>query len=167
MVRSICPNIVVYTCQNCKPSGGTLPRQWKQNGSDISVKQLPCSGKTDIQYLFRVFENGGSGVCVVTCPEGKCRLAQGNYRAEVRLKTFKHLLSEIGIHPDSAALLHYSPADSFEGYEQAIYEAVERILTLTAPSARTDQQRTTWKFEESWQEQQASQVSRIGLRPAS
>ena len=50
----------------------------------VLVREVPCSGKMDGQYLLHAMEGRGRGLCVVACPKGECHLAQGNYRAETR-----------------------------------------------------------------------------------
>ena len=87
---------------------GRLPRQWKQDGARILVREVPCSGKMDGQYLFHALEGGGARLCVVACPKGECHLAQGNYRAEIRVRTVQRLLAEIGLEPERAELVHCS-----------------------------------------------------------
>jgi len=97
----------------------------------VQVKELPCSGKTDAQYLFHALEAGGLGILVVACPEGKCRLAQGNYRADIRIRMVQRLLAEIGLEPERAALLHCGPEDDLESLVRG---AVDRFCALgTSP----------------------------------
>ena len=91
---------------------------------------MPCSGKIDVQYLFHALEAGVNGVCVVTCPEGECQRAQGNFRADVRVRTVRRLLSEIGCEPERVELVRCAVGDSSEQFEQRIRDAVERIAAL-------------------------------------
>lgn len=127
MAVTLCPNVLVHVCQNCIPSGGHLPRQWMQDGHRVVVREVPCSGKTDIQYLFHALENGCQGVCVVTCPKASCHLSQGNYRAEVRIRTVQRLLSEIGLDPARAQLLRFSPDESAQELERVVRQTVCEI----------------------------------------
>jgi F420-non-reducing hydrogenase iron-sulfur subunit len=121
------PEVVVYVCSNCVPHGSRLPRQWKQQGTHVLVREVPCSGKMDGQYLLHGFEGGERGVCVVACPKGECHLTQGNYRAEIRMRTLQRLLAEVGLEPERAELVHCSPQDPPEQFERLVREAVERI----------------------------------------
>jgi coenzyme F420-reducing hydrogenase delta subunit len=57
-------------------------------------------------------------------------LAQGNYRAEVRIGTIRRLLTEIGIEPERAELLHIGPDESFDRFDRLVREAVARICAL-------------------------------------
>jgi coenzyme F420-reducing hydrogenase delta subunit len=130
MAMVLSPDIVVYVCANCIPQGERLPRQWRQDGARVLVREVPCSGKMDGQYLLHALEGGGRGLCVVACPKGECHLAQGNYRAEIRIRTVQRLLAEIGLEPERAQLLHCSPDDQPRELEQRVREAVERICAL-------------------------------------
>lgn len=130
MPQLLNPDVVVYVCANCLPQSGHLPRQWRQDGARVLVREVPCSGKMDGQYLLHALEGGGRGLCVVACPKGECHLAQGNYRAEIRVRTVQRLLDEIGLEPERAQLLHFSPDDPPGELEQCVRDAVERICAL-------------------------------------
>lgn len=130
MAEPVVPDVIVHVCANCIPKRGALPRQWKQCGLHVAVREVPCSGKMDSQYLLNLLEGGGTGVCVVTCPKGECHLGQGNYRAQIRLATIGRLLGEAGIEPERVELLQYAATDPFEPFETAIRESVERICAL-------------------------------------
>lgn len=134
MAELLCPDIMVYVCKNCLPDATSLPRQWRQDGSHVVVREAPCSGKMDAQYLMHALESC-RGVCVVACPKGECALAQGNYRAEVRVRTVRRLLAEIGLDAGRAEMLHCSPADPSERLEQRLREAVGQINGLGDPVA--------------------------------
>jgi len=133
------PDILVFLCGNCVPKGSRLPRQWKQDDSHVAVREVPCSGKIDAQYLLSTLEGGWQGLCVVTCPKGKCRLAQGNYRAEIRIGTVKRLLGEVGMEPERVELLRFGPDDSPEQFEKAIGDATARISALGKSPIRANQ----------------------------
>ena len=130
MPEVLSPDVVVYVCTNCIPQSGRLPRQWNQQGARVLVREVPCSGKMDGQYLLHGLEGGGRGLCVVACPKGECHLAQGNYRAEIRVRTVQRLLAEIGLQSQRAQLVHGSAEDSMEQLEQRVRDAVQRICAL-------------------------------------
>ncbi len=130
MPEVLCPDVVVYVCTNSIPGGQRLPQQWSQDGAHILVREVPCSGKMDGQYLLHALEGGARGLCVVACPKGECRLAQGNYRAEIRVRTLRRLLAEIGLEPERAELMHYGAEDAPQELEQLVRGAVERICAL-------------------------------------
>jgi coenzyme F420-reducing hydrogenase delta subunit len=124
------PEIVVYICTNCVPQGAHLPRQWRQDDTHVLVREVPCTGKMDAQYLMHALEGGGQGCCVVACPKGDCHLAQGNYRAEIRVHTVQRLLGEIGLEPERVELLNVRPDASLEQTEHLIRGAVHRLCAV-------------------------------------
>lgn len=63
----------------------------------IKAVPVPCSGKIDILYITKAFENGAQGVAVLTCPRGECRYLEGNLRAKKRMESIGALLEEIGL----------------------------------------------------------------------
>lgn len=121
------PEITVFVCRNCFPEDQRLPRGWVQEGVRVQTREVPCSGKTDVQYLFNALESGIRGLAVVTCVSGECHLAQGNYRAEVRIRTVQRLLAEIGLEPERAELLQCAPEDRVE---DVVRGAVQRLCAL-------------------------------------
>jgi F420-non-reducing hydrogenase iron-sulfur subunit len=138
MATTTVPDVVVYVCANCLPQGGRLPRQWHSDGAHVVTHEVPCSGKIDGQYLMHALEGGLRGVCVVACPKGECHLAQGNYRAEIRVHTIQRLLEEIGLEAKRAELIHCSPDDPAETLEKAVRESATRLAALgESPLAKT------------------------------
>jgi len=137
MSQPECPDVLVYVCANCIPSAGALPRQWKHDGARVVVHEIPCSGKIDTQYLMHALEGGGRGICIVACPKGECHLAQGNYRAEIRVHSVQRLLDEIGLEAEGAVLVHGSPHDPPERLKQLIEASVAKLYLLGESSLRT------------------------------
>jgi coenzyme F420-reducing hydrogenase delta subunit len=105
MVQKSIPDFLVYLCKNCIPEGAKLPAHWTESGVRVGIKEIPCSGKIDAQYILHSLEGGVRSVCVMSCPHGDCTLSQGNYRAEIRVKTVQRLLSEIGDDSKRAELI--------------------------------------------------------------
>lgn len=101
----------------------------------MRIKEIPCSGKIDAQYILHALEGGLRGVCVVTCPHGECTLAQGNYRAEVRVRTVQRLLEEIGLDPGRAQLINCSSDETIEHVRGLINEAIHRFSSLVEAGA--------------------------------
>lgn len=120
----------MYVCRNSISGDKRLPRQWSQDGTHVLVREVPCSGKVDGQYLIHAFEAGVAGLCVVACPKGDCALGQGNYRAELRIRTVQRLLTEIGLEPERAELLLRHPGDSVEHLEGLVRGVVQRFCAL-------------------------------------
>ena len=127
MSEAVHSEILVFICHQCIPAGSSVARQWTENGVHIRSIELPCSGKTDAQYLFHAIEGGVRGILVVTCRHGECRLSQGNYRAEMRIQTVRRLLNEIGLESERAAFIHCGPEDDIESL---IRTSVKEICAL-------------------------------------
>ena len=130
MARSFIPDVVVDICHRCVPTAQALPQQWTQGGALVVSRQLPCSGKIDMQYLLRVLGEVRGGICVVACPHGQCRLAEGNLRAETRVRTLRKLLAEIGLEPARAEFLHCDPDATAESVVASVRAVVDRLVAL-------------------------------------
>jgi F420-non-reducing hydrogenase iron-sulfur subunit len=130
MSEPVTSNAVVNVCRNCIPAAGHLPHQWKEGGLHVVVREIPCSGKIDAQYLLHALEGVTHGVCVVACPQGNCHLGEGNCRAEVRIRMIQRLLAEMGLEPERAELLHCSPEEPFSKLEQSVRAAARRLSAL-------------------------------------
>jgi len=92
------PEITVFTCIYCgymsADTAGALRLQYPPN---IKIVRLPCSGKTDIAYILKAFEQGADGVYVVGCNLGNCHHMRGNERGLARVERAKMLLDEVGL----------------------------------------------------------------------
>ena len=92
------PEITVFTCIYCgymsADAAGALRTQYPPN---IKLVRLPCTGKTDVGYILKAFEQGADGVYVVGCPIGNCHHVRGNERGKARVERAKKLLDEIGL----------------------------------------------------------------------
>jgi coenzyme F420-reducing hydrogenase delta subunit len=87
--------------------------------------------------MLHTIEGATHGLCVVACPKGRCRLAQGNLRAEVRINTIQRLLSEIGLEPRRAALLQAVEGETSQEIERRLHEVVQSLAEF-GPSALHD-----------------------------
>jgi coenzyme F420-reducing hydrogenase delta subunit len=126
------PDIFIFLCKNCIPQAAALPAQWTEAGVHVRIKEIPCSGKIDAQYMLHALEGGVKGICIVTCALGECTLSQGNYRSEMRVNTVKRLLSEIGLDPAAAELIHCPKDMTSEQLKQIIHDAATRLSGVAA-----------------------------------
>jgi len=131
-------DIIIYVCHNVavkapslSPPGPLGHRAAPPKvASNVVLREVPCSGKTDVLYLLRAFEGGARGVAIITCPLGECRLAEGNYRAQVRVRHVGRLLDEIGLDSERLILLHSAPGAEGRDVPALIEQAVERLSAL-------------------------------------
>jgi coenzyme F420-reducing hydrogenase delta subunit len=121
------PEVIVFLCKNCVTESHKLPRQWTCEGMHVRIKEIPCSGKTDAQYILHALESGVAGVCIVTCAQGKCTLAQGNYRAVIRVRTVQKLLIEIGGDPGRVELMHSAENETLATIKERINSTLKRF----------------------------------------
>jgi coenzyme F420-reducing hydrogenase delta subunit len=72
-------------------------RSFSQKAKEMKVISMPCSGKLDILYLTKAFDNGADGAAIMICKEGECRYMEGNMRARKRAEAIDELLEETGL----------------------------------------------------------------------
>lgn len=97
--------------------------------ANIKIIKLPCTGKVDVLYLLKTFENGADGVYVAGCMEGDCHYLTGNLRARKRVNYTKKILDDIGIGGERLEMYNMSAAQGPRFVEVA-NEMTERIKNL-------------------------------------
>jgi len=124
------PEITAFMCIYCADmaadTAGALRIQYPAN---VKLVKMPCTGKTDIQYILNAFEHGADGVYVVGCPIGNCHHVRGNERARIRVDKAKQLLDEIGI--GGARLeMYFVSGGMGQTFANVAQEMTERIREL-------------------------------------
>jgi len=124
------PEITAFMCIYCADmaadTAGALRIQYPAN---VKLVKMPCTGKTDIQYILSAFEHGADGVYVVGCPIGNCHHVRGNERASMRVDKAKKLLDEIGIDGERLEM-HFVSGGMGETFARVAKEMTERIREL-------------------------------------
>lgn len=108
--------------------------------TNIKIVKLPCTGKVDVLYLLKTFQNGADGAYVAGCMEGDCHYLTGNLRARKRVEYTKKILDEVGIGGDRLEMYNMSAAQGTRFVEVA-NEMFERIKAL-GPSPIKKNQKT-------------------------
>jgi len=90
---------------------------------------MPCSGKVEILYLLKAFEEGADGVFVVGCQEGECHYLEGNIRTKRRVNFTRKILDEIGIGGSRVYMYNIDPSDS-DALSKVTIEMREKIVKL-------------------------------------
>ncbi len=63
--NSFRPEIVAFCCHYCAYAAADLAGSMRLDyPQSIKVIELPCSGKLDVLYVLRAFEDGADGVIV-------------------------------------------------------------------------------------------------------
>ena len=59
------PDIVAFCCRHCAYAAADLAGTMRLDyTTSIKVFELPCTGKLDVLYVLRAFEDGADGVMV-------------------------------------------------------------------------------------------------------
>ena len=124
------PEITVFSCIYCAymaaDTAGSLRQQYPAN---IKIIRLPCTGKTDPQYILDAFEKGADGVYITACSLGNCHHERGNERCKARVEHTKEILKEIGIEPERLEIFFFSGAMGAT-FAQIAQEMTQRIRDL-------------------------------------
>jgi coenzyme F420-reducing hydrogenase delta subunit len=103
------PEITAFTCSYCgymaADTAGALRLEYPAN---VRLVRLPCTGKTDVQYLLEAFENGADAVYIVACSLGNCHHVHGNERGRARVGRAKEILASVGIEPERLEMFFVS-----------------------------------------------------------
>jgi F420-non-reducing hydrogenase iron-sulfur subunit len=124
------PEITVFSCIYCAymaaDTAGSLRQQYPAN---IKIIRLPCTGKTDPQYILDSFEKGADGVYITACSLGNCHHERGNERCKARVEHTKEILKEIGIEPERLEIFFFSGAMGAT-FAQIAQDMTQRIRDL-------------------------------------
>ena len=65
MTRNFTPQIAAFCCHYCAYAAADLAGSMRlEYPPSVKVIELPCSGKLDVLYVLRAFEDGADGVLV-------------------------------------------------------------------------------------------------------
>lgn len=74
--------------------------------------RVMCSGRVDLEFIFRAFYNGMDGVFIGGCKLGECNyITHGNYDALSNTHIAKKILQRIGLNPERLRIAFMSGAD--------------------------------------------------------
>jgi coenzyme F420-reducing hydrogenase delta subunit len=124
------PEITALTCSYCgymaADTAGALHYQYPAN---VKLIRLPCTGKTDIQYMLNAFEQGADAVYVVACSLGNCHHVHGNERGQARVARAQHMLQTIGLEPERLEMFFVSGGMGHT-FAEIARQMTERALAL-------------------------------------
>ena len=89
-----------------------------------------CSGRVDLEFIFRAFTNGQDGVLIGGCHLGECNyITHGNFDAFSTVQLGKKILQHLGLNPERLRIEFMSGA---EGHRLAEIsdEFVAQVRTL-------------------------------------
>jgi F420-non-reducing hydrogenase iron-sulfur subunit len=144
------PEITVFACIYCgymaADTAGSLRNEYP---ASIKIVRLPCTGKTDIQYLLDAFEEGADGVYIVACSLGNCHHEHGNERGYARMLHARKIIESIGLEPERLDMFFVSGGmgASFAQHAQEMTERIRQLgpnpLKQALPVADSEHQPTS------------------------
>lgn len=124
------PIIVAFCCHYCAYSAADLAGSMRiQYPPNIRIIRTPCTGRLEVEYFMRAFENGADGVIVAGCEEGSCHFKEGNYNAKRRVNYARQLLSESGLEMERLRMANVSAANG-RGFTEIVKDMVETVRKL-------------------------------------
>jgi coenzyme F420-reducing hydrogenase delta subunit len=121
--------IIGFCCQNAvnekiRAPGGRLSFE-----PAVRLIFLPCSSKLETLGIVKAFESGADGVFVLGCPEGGCKMMDGNRREKKTVEYTRRLLSETGVDEERLFFFQSGP-----DRENAVEEAVDAMMKKMNPA---------------------------------
>ncbi len=105
------PKIVAFCCHYCAYAAADLSGSMRlQYPPNVRIIRTPCTGRLEVDYYLRAFENGADGVLVAGCLEGGCHFIDGNLFAKKRVNATRDLLEEMGLEKDRLRMINNSAA---------------------------------------------------------
>jgi F420-non-reducing hydrogenase iron-sulfur subunit len=124
------PELTAFSCIYCgsmaADTAGALRLSYPAN---VKLFRFPCTGKVDVEYILKAFEEGADGVYIVACPIGNCHHIHGNVRATKRLAYARQLLEEIGLDGERLGIFYMSGSQA-HAFANAATQMTERIRRL-------------------------------------
>jgi coenzyme F420-reducing hydrogenase delta subunit len=124
------PELTAFTCIYCgSMAADTAGAMRLTYPATVKLFRFPCTGKVDVEYILKAFEEGADGVYIVACPIGNCHHVHGNVRATRRLTYARQLLAEVGIEGERLGIFYMSGSQA-HAYAAAAEQMTERIQAL-------------------------------------
>jgi coenzyme F420-reducing hydrogenase delta subunit len=124
------PELTAFTCIYCgsmaADTAGALRLNYPAN---VKLFRFPCTGKVDVEYILKAFEEGADGVYIVACSIGNCHHVHGNVRATKRLEYARQILEEIGLEGDRLGIFYMSGSQA-HAFANAATQMTERVRRL-------------------------------------
>ena len=96
---------------------------------NIRIIRTPCTGRLEVKYFLKAFENGADGILVAGCEEGSCHFKEGNLIAKRRVNYTRDILSESGIEKERLRMVNIGAADA-RPFAKIIQDMVETVRKL-------------------------------------
>ncbi len=108
-----------------------------QYPANVRIIRTPCTGRLEVDFLLRAFENGADGIIIAGCEEGNCHFKEGNLLARRRVNYTSDLLAEVGLERERLRMVNIGAADARK-FADTIKEMVETIRKLGPAQAKKE-----------------------------
>jgi coenzyme F420-reducing hydrogenase delta subunit len=89
-----------------------------------------CTGRVDLAFIIRAFQNGADGVIIGGCWPGECHyVTEGNYDALANTHLGKKLLAHIGLRPERLRL-EWIAASEGSRFAEVMSDFAEQLRAL-------------------------------------
>ena len=124
------PTIVAFCCHYCAYAAADLAGSSRlQYPPNVRIIRTPCTGRLEVDYFMKAFENGADGVLVAGCEEGSCHFKEGNLLAKRRVNYTRDLLSESGLEAERLRMVNISAA-SAQKFAEIVRDMVDTVRKL-------------------------------------
>lgn len=124
------PKVVAFCCTYCAYTAADLAGAMRlEYPPNVRVVQVLCSGKVEVEWLVRAFEEGADAVYVAGCALGDCHFLEGNLQGLRTVAYAKRLLAEVGLEPERLEFFHI-PASAGTLFAQRAQEMSQRARQL-------------------------------------
>ena len=131
------PNIVAFCCHYCAYAAADLAGSSRlQYPPNVRIIRTLCTGRLEVDYFMKAFENGADGVLVAGCEEGSCHFKEGNLLAKRRVNYTRDLLSEAGLEEERLRMVNVSAA-SAQKFAESVRDMVETVRKLGPARLKT------------------------------
>jgi F420-non-reducing hydrogenase iron-sulfur subunit len=137
------PRIIAFCCHYCAYAAADLAGSTRlQYPPNIRIIRTPCTGRLEVEYFMKAFENGIDGVIVAGCEEGSCHFKEGNLIAKRRVNYTRDILSESGIEEDRLRMVNVGAPDArpFATIIQDMVETIRKLGPVKISGKRTNKQ---------------------------
>jgi F420-non-reducing hydrogenase iron-sulfur subunit len=124
------PLIIAFCCQYCSYSAADLAGSMRlQYPTNVRIVRTPCTGRLEVEFFMKAFENGADGILVAGCLEGGCHFIDGNLLAKGRVGYARNFLAETGLQEGRIRMINISAAMArpFVDYINEMIETVKKL----------------------------------------
>ena len=124
------PIIVAFCCHYCAYAAADLAGSSRlQYPPNVRIIRTPCTGRLEVDYFMKAFEDGADGVLVAGCEEGSCHFKEGNLLAKRRVNYTRDLLLESGLEAERLRMVNVSAA-SAQKFAEIVRDMVDTVRKL-------------------------------------